>query len=136
MLEHYHTYCRSTIVVFLDIRVVFNRIVPWNCLLETGTTEKFINILKTLHTNTLGRVRVYNHLSPLFQSSSGIRHGCPVSSSLFNFVIDGILEIALKEVYIGDVELLLRKQKRFDLRYAGNIVLLCDNTQAIQIALN
>nr|CAH8851112.1 unnamed protein product [Trichobilharzia regenti] len=51
LLEHRHTYCRPTIVVFLDIRAAFDsldRTVLWNCLLERGVPEKFVNILKTL----------------------------------------------------------------------------------------
>ncbi|KAH9585462.1 hypothetical protein MS3_00006704 [Schistosoma haematobium] len=76
MLEHRHTYQRPTIVVFLDIRAAFDsldRTVLWDCLLKKGVPEEFINILKALYTNTSGRVRAYNHLSPLFHSGSGAR---------------------------------------------------------------
>ncbi|KAH9582360.1 hypothetical protein MS3_00000357 [Schistosoma haematobium] len=78
MLEHRHTFQRPTIVVFLDIRAAFDsldRTVLWYCLLKKGVLEKLINILKTLYTNTSGRVRAYNHLSPLFHSSSRVRQG-------------------------------------------------------------
>ncbi|KAH9583151.1 hypothetical protein MS3_00007653 [Schistosoma haematobium] len=94
MLEHRHTYQRPTIVVFLDIRATFDlldRTVLWDCLLKKGVPEKFINILKALYTNTLNRVRAYNHLTPLFHSNSGVRQGCPISPFLFNFAIHDIL---------------------------------------------
>ena len=55
LLEHRHTYHRSTIVVFIDIRVAFDswgRTVLWDCLLKKGVAEKFINIWKALYTNT------------------------------------------------------------------------------------
>ena len=138
MLEHRHTYRRPTIVVFLDIRAAFDsldRTVLWDCLLKKGVPEKFINILKALYTNTSGRVRAYNHLSPLFHSSSGVRQGCPISPFLFNFAIDDILETALMDVSNGGVDL-LPGERLLDLEYADDIVLLCDNAQGMQSALN
>ncbi|CAH8292457.1 unnamed protein product [Schistosoma rodhaini] len=138
MLEHRHTYRRPTIVVFLDIRAAFDsldRTVLWDCLLKKGVPEKFINILKALYTNTSGRVRAYNHLSPLFHSSSGVRQGCPISPFLFNFAIDDILETALMDVSNGGVYM-LPGERLLDLEYADDIVLLCDNAQGMQSALN
>ncbi|KAH9587822.1 ATP-binding cassette sub- A member 3 [Schistosoma haematobium] len=138
MLEHLHTYQRPTIVVFLDIRAAFDsldRTVLWDCLLKKGVHEKFINILKALYTNTLGRMRAYNHLSPLFHSSSGVRQGCPISPFLFNFAIDDILETALMDVSNGGVDL-LPGERLLDLEYADDIVLPRDNAQAMQSALN
>ncbi|KAH9587678.1 ATP-binding cassette sub- A member 3 [Schistosoma haematobium] len=120
MLEHRHTYQRPTIVVFLDIRVAFdslNRTVLWDCLLKKGVPEKFINTLKALYTNTSGRVRAYNHLSPLFHSSSGVRQGCRISPFLFNFAIDDILETALMDVSNGGVDL-LPGERLLDIEYA------------------
>ncbi|CAH8674745.1 unnamed protein product [Schistosoma haematobium] len=133
MLEHRHTYQRPTIVVFLDIRAAFDsldRTVLWDCLLKKGVPEKFINILNALYTNTSGRVRAYNHLSPLFHSSSGVRQGCPISPFLFNFAIDDILETVLMNVSNGGVDLLPGE------RLLDDIILLCDNAQAMQSALN
>lgn len=63
MLKHRYTHFKSTVVMFLDIRVSFNlldRIVLWKCLLKRGESEKFINIIKAPDTSTSGRVRIYN----------------------------------------------------------------------------
>ncbi|KAH9578500.1 hypothetical protein MS3_00005968 [Schistosoma haematobium] len=138
MLEHRHTYQRPTIVVFRDSRAAFDslkRTVLWDYLLKKGVPEKHINILKALYTNTSGRVRAYNHLSPLFHSSSGVRQGCPISPLLFQFAIDDILETALMDVSNGGVDL-LPGERLLDLEYADDIVLLCDNAQGMQSALN
>ncbi|CAH8503536.1 unnamed protein product [Schistosoma rodhaini] len=138
MLEHRHTYRRPTIVVFLDIRAAFDsldRTVLWDCLLKKGVPEKFINILKALYTNTSGRVRAYNHISPLFHLSSGVRQGCPISPFLFNFAIDDILETAPMDVSNGGVDM-LPGERLLDLEYADDIVLLCDNAQGMQSTLN
>ncbi|CAH8656857.1 unnamed protein product [Schistosoma curassoni] len=138
MLEHRHSYQRPTIVVFLDIRAAFDsldRTVLWDRLLKMSVPENFINILNALYTNTSGRVRAYNHLSPLFHSSNGVRQGCPTSPFLFNFAIDDILETALMDVSNGGVDL-LPGERLLDLEYAYDIVLLCDNAQGMQSALN
>ncbi|CAH8499031.1 unnamed protein product [Schistosoma haematobium] len=138
MLGHRHTYHRPTIVVFLDIRAAFDsldRTVLWDCLLKKSVPEKFINILKALYTNTSGRERAYNHLSPLFYSSSGVRQGCPISPFLFNFAIDDILEKALVDVSSGGVDL-LSGERLINLEYMDDIALLCDNAQSMQSALN
>ncbi|KAH9590700.1 Zinc finger protein aebp2, variant 2 [Schistosoma haematobium] len=138
MLEHRHTYQRPTIVVFLDIRAAFDsldRTVLWDCLLKKGVPKKFINILKALYTNTSGRVRAYNYLPPLFHSSGGVRQGCTISPFLFNFAIDDIVETALMNVSNGGADL-LSGERLLDLEYADDIVLLRDNTQGMQSALN
>ena len=142
LLEHRHMYYRPTIVVFLDIRAAFDsldRTALWNCLLERGVPEKFVNILKALYRDTSGRVRAYNQLSSLFPTKSGVRQDCPTSPFLFNFAIDDILESALKDVRgdggSGGVDL-LPGERLFDLEYADDIVLLCDSIQAAQITLN
>ncbi|CAH8500999.1 unnamed protein product [Schistosoma curassoni] len=138
MLEHRHTNHRPTIVMLLDIRAAFDsldRNVLRGCLLKKGVPGKFTNILKALHSNTSGTVRAYNHLSPLFHSSSGVRQGCPISPFLFNFAIDDILETALMDVGNGGVDL-LPGERLLDLEYTDDNVLLCDNVQSMQSALN
>ncbi|CAH8600719.1 unnamed protein product [Schistosoma mattheei] len=63
------------------------------------------------------------------------RQGCPISPFLFNFAIDDILETALMGVSNGGVDL-LPGERLLDLEYADDIVLLCDNAQGMQSALN
>ena len=48
-----------------------------------------------------GRVRAYGHLSDLFAITSEVRQDCPISSFLFNFVIDNIMNAALNSVSEG-----------------------------------
>ncbi|VDQ11129.1 unnamed protein product [Trichobilharzia regenti] len=67
--------------------------------------------------------------------NNGVRQGCSISPFLFNFAIDDILELALKDVREGGVGL-LPGERLFDLEYAGDIVLLCDSMEAAQIALD
>ncbi|VDP39324.1 unnamed protein product [Schistosoma margrebowiei] len=121
-----------------DIRVAYDsldRTALWDGLLKNGVHQKFINILKALYTNTSGRVRAYNHLSPLFHSSSGVRQRCPISLFLFNFAIVDILKTALMNVSNGGVDS-LPGEILHDLECADYIILFCDNAQDMRSALN
>ena len=98
ILEHRHSYKRPTLVVFLDLKAAFDsvdRTCLWHCLSLKGVPQIFINLLKSLYSETRARVRVYGELSPEFTTESGVRQGCPLSPFLFNFVMDILLETAL-----------------------------------------
>lgn len=60
--------------------------------------------------------------------------GCPISPFHFKFPVDDVIKTDLSEVHADDV--LLPGAKHFDPKYADDIVLLWDNTQAIRISLN
>lgn len=57
--------------------------------------EKFTKHLRALYPHISDRVRVYDELSWSFETTSGVRKGCPISSFLSNFVIDEVIEDAL-----------------------------------------
>lgn len=81
-VEQQPTHRNLTIVVLADICGTFeslDRTVILGCLLKKSVLEKFINILKAPSANTLGKVKAYNHFSPLLHSVNR------VPKSLFNF---------------------------------------------------
>lgn len=138
ILEHRQAFNRPTIIVFLDIRGAFDsvdRATLWDCLSRKGVPRKFINLLRALYSQTLGRVRAYGELSAQFSIASGVRQGCPASPFLFNFAIDDVLELALQDYDEGGVELLPGNRIR-DLEYADDIALLCDEPQSAQTILD
>ena len=64
----------------------------------SGTQRSPLQILVSSQSpaREFSRVRtVYGKLSPEFTTSSGVRQGCPLSPSLFNFVIDLFIESSL-----------------------------------------
>ena len=138
ILELRHEYHRPTVAIFLDIRAAFDsvdRIALWACLSQRGVPEKFINILKAIYATTLGQVRVYGDVSASFNITSGVRQGCPASPFLFNFAIDNVLESALIECETGGIQL-LPGSRIWDLEYADDIVLFCENAQSAQQLIN
>ncbi|KER28264.1 hypothetical protein T265_04866 [Opisthorchis viverrini] len=58
--------------------------------------RKFVNIIRSLYSQSSGRVGVYGELPKSFRTQSGVRQGCPLSPFLFNFVIDEIMKRTLE----------------------------------------
>ena len=75
LLEVRHTYRRSTITVFLDLRAAFDSVdrdVLFHCLSLKGVPRKYILLLQSLYSNCTSQVRAYNELSPEFSTISGV----------------------------------------------------------------
>jgi hypothetical protein len=138
ILEHRHSFQRPTIVVFLDLKAAFDSVdrqVLWQCLSIKGVPSKILSLLKTLYTNSRGRVKVYGKLSPEFTTTSGVRQGCPLSPFLFNFVIDMMMELSLPASDTCGVEVLPGCSVK-DIEYADDIALLGSDPSQMQIILN
>ncbi|KAA3681478.1 uncharacterized protein DEA37_0013448 [Paragonimus westermani] len=136
--EHRHSYRQPTVVIFLDLRATFGlvaRNVLWICLLRKGVRGKYMNLLRSLYAHSASRVRVYEQLSRAFITSSGVLQGCPFSPFLSDFVIDDILDGALRESRELGVEL-LPGTRLTDLEYADDIVLLSPSSEDMQTMLN
>ncbi|KER27485.1 LOW QUALITY PROTEIN: hypothetical protein T265_13775 [Opisthorchis viverrini] len=101
VLEQRYCSQQPTMVVLLDLRAAFD-----SCLCRKGFSHKFLTLLKALHANFCGRVKVYGKLSPKFTTSSGVRQGCALSPFLFNFVIDAIMEDSLSASNACGVEVI------------------------------
>ncbi|KER24368.1 hypothetical protein T265_14433, partial [Opisthorchis viverrini] len=61
---------------------------------------------EALYANSRGRVCVYGKLSSEFTASNGARQGCPLSSFLFNFVIETIMKDSRSASNACEVEVL------------------------------
>ena len=97
--------------------------------------QLFINLLKSLYSETRARVRVYGDLSPEFTTKSGVRQGCPISPFLFNFVMDILLETASISSTHSGVQLLPGCELT-DLEYADDLALLSEDPNSLQNFLN
>ena len=77
---------------------------------------------------------MYGKLSPEFTTSSGVRHGCPLSPFLFNFVIDLPIESPLPVSDICGVG--LPGCSFVDIEYADDVALLGSDPSKMQAILN
>ena len=88
-----------------------------------------------MYAHTSGKVRAYGQLSRTFNTTSGVRQGCPISPFLFNFVIDDILHRTIDKRIISGINV-LETGNFFDLEYADDIVCSFDSFEEAQATLN
>ena len=138
VLEQRHMYKQPTISIFLDFKGAFDSVdrkVLFNVLVQHGVPMKFVNIIRSMYSQTSGRVRAYGELSKTFPTMSGVRQGCPLSPFLFNFIIDEIMKRALEDLENPGVQL-AQNENLVDLEYADDVVLIFDNQVEAQECLN
>ena len=127
-------YKRPTILVFLDLKAAFdsvNREVLWQCLSIKGVPQRYINLIKPLYSVTTGRVRAYGELPREISSSSGVHQGCLLSSFLFNFAIDVLLEVPLTSFNSSGIHL-LPGRLLVDLKYVDDTILFSEDADNMQ----
>ena len=134
ILEQRHLFRRPTILAFLHLKSAFDSVdrnTLWYYLSQKGVPIKFVDLLKSLYSQSRGCVRVYDSLSLEFTTKSGVRQGCPISLFLFNFVMDSLLESAFSLSPHSGVELLPGGTVS-DLEYADDVVLLSEDPGSLQ----
>src|SRR5271170_1543049 len=60
-----------------------------------GAPAPLLNLIQDLYTQTNSQVRLGSHLSPSFQTKSGVRQGCALAPALFCRAIDWIMDRAM-----------------------------------------
>ncbi|KER20357.1 hypothetical protein T265_11075 [Opisthorchis viverrini] len=137
-LEQRQTYKRPTILIFPDFRGALDS-VDRSVLLETlarqGMPQKFVNIIRSLYSQTFGRVSVYGELSKSFRPQSGVRQTCPLSTFLFNFVIGEILRRTPEGLRNPGVRI-ASEENLVDLEYADDILLMFEEEKKAQVFLD
>ena len=103
----YHSHSatvRRTWVAYVDFRTAFesvDRQSLWLLLRSKGISEKILQLLEDLHSNTFSCVRVDGELYPWFETSSGVRQGCVVAPELFLEPVDWITNRAAHKRFLG-----------------------------------
>ena len=136
VLEHRYKYQQPTVTCFIDFKAAFDSVDReslWSIMLEDGVPTKIVNLIRAYYASTKSRIRVYGEESAEFTVTSGVRQGCPLSPSLFNFAIDWIMKQAVTEspgVQMGS------HFRIADLEYADDVVLLGENFHDVQQMLD
>lgn len=97
VFEHRFNFKRPTIIMSLDIHTAVGTVDSFTqCprLLRNRVSGNYVSVLKVLYFHTSGHISAYNQLSLPFVLSIGVRHGCSISPSLFNFVVEDVLRNA------------------------------------------
>ena len=105
--------------------------------------EKLLTIICALHEDCNAAVRAYGKTSNMFSVTSGIRQGCVLAPTLFNFYFDTAIQMAMNVhrqeerginvAYLLDADLMGKRESLkletlvADLEYADDMALLADN---------
>ena len=117
---------------FVDFKKAYdsvNHVLLWKKLMETGISAKILNLLQQMYKDIKCRVKFRGFVSDEFIYSTGVRQGCVLSPLLFNFFINGIVDI----IETTDVGISVGDALIFILLYADDIVLIADNENDLQL---
>ena len=127
---------------FIDFKAAFdsvNRDYIWSALEHYGLPEKYINIFKAFYSNTESAVRVDDDLTDWFKVESGTGQGDIQAPSIFNIVLNWVMEQAISEKSLSEGFLLQRRRSsRYpavfitDLDYADDIAVLDCSAAGLQ----
>ncbi|KAG5441646.1 hypothetical protein CSKR_112018 [Clonorchis sinensis] len=91
--------------------------------------------LPATHRKTSGRVRVYGELSGRFRTQSCVHQKYPLSSFLYNFVIDEIMRRTLEDLQNLGVQIAC-DGNLVDLEHADGYVLVFEEEEKVQVFLD
>ncbi len=69
----------------------------WRIMAADGISPKRLRLMKAYYSSTKMKVRASGSDSMPFEIRSGVRQGCTLSPTLFNYIIDWILGQALQD---------------------------------------
>ena len=136
ILEQRWSYQQKTLLCFIDFAAAFDsldRSSLWKIMEADGIPPKLLRMIQAYYHSTCTTVRVNGIESETFEVRTGVRQGCALSPTLFNYAVDWILKSALNGfsgVQVGE------KVRVSDLAYADDIVLLGNSREEIQQMLN
>jgi hypothetical protein len=133
ILGHRNEFQQPTVVAFLDFIGAFDsghRPSLWNIMRADGMPDKLVRLIAAYYAHTTAAVRVGGSDSDSFEISSGVRQGCVLSPTVFNYAVDWILSRAL-EGQPGGV-CVLPGDPVTDLTYADDAAALAETAALLQ----
>lgn len=118
-----------TYLCFLDYSKAFDCVnwrKLWEALLDMGTPQHLVLLLKNLYVNSTAMVRVDDRNSKLFNIQRGVRQGCILSPLLFNIYGEYIIRKAV-DGWEGGI--IIGGKKINNLRYADDTTLIAKDNQ-------
>lgn len=91
-------------IVFIDFTKAFDSVSRselWCVLRKYGCTNKFLNLIKSIHTGMRATVSLHNSNSDEFEVSNGVKQGCVLAPTLFSIYLAAMLEVAFQDSTTG-----------------------------------
>ena len=122
---------QDTFVCFIDFRKAFDTVWHdglWKALWDQGVRGKAWRIVRSLYFSMQASVRLGDKTTREVKMSQGVRQGCPLSPTLFNYFINSLAK-SLKESGLG---LQIEGLDVGSLLYADDVVLAADSAEKLQ----
>lgn len=124
------------ICCFVDFQKAFDtvpRLSLWQRMQKIGVPKEYMHAVATAYENVRCQIWMRGNLSESFQSSIGVKQGCPLSPTLFGLCIDELEEIILEHAANqGLLDPMIGTQIILLLLYADDIVLLAKTQEGAQ----
>ena len=130
IIQQFDKYNLPLILMFLDFIAAFNSVTRrklWKILENDGMPLKFVELMKAYYDASVSRVRVYGEETEEFLLEFGVKQGCVLSPTLFNYWIDCVLENAQSSYPGAQIG---QNLSLTDLDYADDVGLLSDPVEA------
>ncbi|CAM4844407.1 unnamed protein product [Rotaria magnacalcarata] len=148
-MEKRREFNKPLFMCFIDISKVYdsvNRELLWKVCRQYGISEKLVNLLKMLYTNSKAKVKVNDEFSDSFEIYNGVMQGGIPSPILFNILFDFIIRKVIEEADVTGVQFSYgrndffhdtkEKYLNFDilaLLYADDLVVMCETSDDLEI---
>ena len=101
LMEKAREYHQPIYACFIDLKKAYDSVHReslWRILQHSYCLPpKLLSIMRALHEDSTAAVRAYGKLSDKFSVTSGVRQGCVLAPTLFNFYFDVAIRMALEE---------------------------------------
>ena len=105
----------------------------WKILKEMGIPDHLTCLLRNLYARQEATVRTGHGTTDWLQIGKGVRHGCILSSCLFNFCAECIMRNARLEETQAGIKIAGRNNS--NLRYADDTTLMAESEEELKILL-
>ncbi|KAL1446466.1 hypothetical protein WDU94_013973 [Cyamophila willieti] len=134
IIEKGHEYNIPLYMAFCDYSKAFDSIKHcyiWESLKTFGIDQVYIEVLKEIYRNTRAFISLDKN-GREFEIRRGVRQGCPISSDLFNTV----LETIFRDLNWENNGLPIDGKKITNLRFADDVVIIANNSDDMEKMIN
>ena len=135
LVDYYKSKRKPIFACFIDFRKAYDSVWREGLFLKlilNGCSRKFIRLMLNMYSSYNCSVKLEEGSTPFFKSQIGVKQGCNLSPTLFNFFINDLPDIFNRPctpVTLNDTELSC-------LLYADDLVLLSESKAGLQNCLN
>ena len=141
-MEKRREFNKPLFMCFIDITKAYDSVnheLLWKVCLSYGITTKLVNLLKMLYKDSVGRVKINDELSDIFEMNTDVMQGGIPSPLLFNILFDFIIKKVITEAVVsgikfshGSNDFFHGRSERYNLfdiltlLYADDLVVMCE----------